>query len=487
MASPHEQSLLDRDADLAFSVHGLDRAHPELSAQRTLTAGGWRALIACGSLAAACLVVNPFATAIMVNAVLLLMYVATLLHRLVLFRRAVRDPSIIHVSDGAARAIPDEELPVYTVLVPAYREPDVVATSLAAIDHFEYPRDRLDVKVLLEADDDATQAAVRECAPGAHVEVVIVPPAGPRTKAKACNYGLCRARGEYVTIFDADDVPEPLQLRRAVAAFRELPDDVACLQAKLAFYNPDVNRLTRWFELEYATWFSHYLPGLVAQGAPLPLGGTSNHFRRDTLQAAGAWDAHNVTEDADLGIRIHRLGYRVRVLDSTTFEEANADFVNWVQQRSRWHKGYLQTWLVHLRRPRQLWRELGASGFVAFNLFLGGTPILALVNPVVWLMTLWWFVSKPGWIVALFPAPLYYVGVCSLVFGNLTCIYLNVVTARLAGKPDMVGTALLVPFYWLLMSLAAVKAAWQLMSAPTFWEKTVHGLRRAPSREIVLS
>jgi cellulose synthase/poly-beta-1,6-N-acetylglucosamine synthase-like glycosyltransferase len=202
----------------------------------------------------------------------------------------------------------------------------------------------------------------------------------------------------------------------------------------------------------------------------------------------GAWDAHNVTEDADLGVRMHRLGYRVRVLDSVTEEEANTDFVNWVQQRSRWHKGYLQTWLVHLRHPLRLRRELGTRGFVTFNLFVGGTPVLALVNPLLWLMTIWWFVSKPGWIQALFPAPLYYAAVICLVFGNLTCVYLNVVTARLAGHDELVGTALLTPIYWLMMSVAAVKAAWQLASKPQFWEKTIHGLqtRSQPASEIVL-
>jgi cellulose synthase/poly-beta-1,6-N-acetylglucosamine synthase-like glycosyltransferase len=485
--SPAERALLDADADLAFSVEGLRQKHPELSAHQTLTRNGRRVLIAMAVILGVGLVGAPLEVLIALNALLLSVYVATLVHRLVLFRRAIRNPALLSVSDDEARARPDDELPVYTILVPAYREPDVIATLLAAIDQFEYPTDRLDVKVLLEADDQATSDAVSAFGPGKHIEVVVVPTVGPRTKPKACNYGLCRARGEFVTIYDADDIPEPLQLRRAVVAFDRVEPNVACLQARLAFYNHGVNRLTRWFQLEYATWFSHFLPSLVAQDAPLPLGGTSNHFKRDALMAAGAWDANNVTEDADLGIRMHRLGYRVRVLDSLTEEEGNGDFVNWVQQRSRWHKGYLQTWLVHMRQPRQLRRELGTSGFVTFNLFVGGTPVLALINPLLWFMTIWWFVSKPGWIVALFPAPLYYVAVCCLVFGNLTCIYLNVVTARLAGHPELVGIALLAPVYWLMMSLAAVKATWQLVSAPQFWEKTVHGLQSRTDREVVLS
>jgi cellulose synthase/poly-beta-1,6-N-acetylglucosamine synthase-like glycosyltransferase len=480
MMSPEERVLLEADHDLDFSINGLCQAHPELSAQRTLTRGGRRVVVGLMAALVTALAAAPLSTLIALNAIVICVYVATLVHRLVLFRRAVHAPAMLRISDDDARRIPEGDLPVYSILVPAYREPKVVATLLAAIDRFEYPQVRLDVKVLLEADDDETAAAVTEYQPGDHVEIVVVPTAGPRTKPKACNYGLCRARGEYVTIYDADDVPEPLQLRRAVVAFRRIEPEVACLQARLAFYNQGVNRLTRWFQLEYATWFSHFLPSLVEQDAPLPLGGTSNHFKRAALIAAGAWDAHNVTEDADLGVRMHRLGYRVRVLDSVTEEEANGDFVNWVQQRSRWHKGYLQTWLVHVRHPLRLRRELGTSGFVTFNLFVGGTPVLALVNPLLWLMTIWWFVSKPGWIVALFPAPLYCVAVCCLVLGNLTCIYLNVVTARLAGHPELVGTALLTPVYWLMMSVAAVKAAWQLASKPQFWEKTVHGLQMHP-------
>jgi cellulose synthase/poly-beta-1,6-N-acetylglucosamine synthase-like glycosyltransferase len=483
-----ERELIEADADLAFSVNGLCGAYPELSAERTLTLTGRRVVAALGVGLVVALACVPLPSLIALNTVVIGVYVSTLVHRLVLFRRAVHAPAMLRVSDDEARAVPEGELPNYSILVPAYREPTVIGSLLAAIDRFDYPRERLDVKVLLEADDDETAAAVADYEPGHHVEVIVVPNAGPRTKPKACNYGLCRARGEFVTIYDADDVPEPLQLRRAVVAFRTVPPEVACLQARLAFYNQGVNRLTRWFQLEYATWFSHFLPSLVEQDAPLPLGGTSNHFRRAALLAAGAWDAHNVTEDADLGVRMHRLGYRVRVLDSVTEEEANTDFVNWVQQRSRWHKGYLQTWLVHLRHPRRLHRELGTSGFVTFNLFVGGTPVLALVNPLLWLMTIWWFVSKPGWILALFPAPLYYVAVICLVFGNLTCIYLNVVTARLAGHDELVGTALLAPIYWLMMSVAAVKAAWQLASKPQFWEKTIHGLqtRGRPASEVAL-
>jgi cellulose synthase/poly-beta-1,6-N-acetylglucosamine synthase-like glycosyltransferase len=301
-------------------------------------------------------------------------------------------------------------------------------------------------------------------------------PSEPRTKPKACNVGLGRARGSFVTIYDAEDRPDPLQLRRAVAAFRRLPPEVACLQAKLSYHNAEQNLLTRWFTAEYALWFGQLLPGLVKLGAPVPLGGTSNHFRRQILVRLGGWDPFNVTEDADLGVRLHRLGFRTGVLDSTTLEEANSDLVNWAKQRSRWYKGYLQTWLVHMRHPRQLWQQLGAKGFIGFNLFVGGTPFLAMLNPVFWAMTALWFMARPPIILELFPAWLYYTSLICLVAGNFAFLYTAVVGARVLGRPNLVFAALLSPAYWVMMSVAAIKAMVQLVAAPTFWEKTVHGL-----------
>jgi cellulose synthase/poly-beta-1,6-N-acetylglucosamine synthase-like glycosyltransferase len=243
-------------------------------------------------------------------------------------------------------------------------------------------------------------------------------------------------------------------------------------------------------------WFSLFLPGLATMSAPIPLGGTSNHFRRDVLEELGAWDPHNVTEDADLGIRLHREGYTVRILDSVTLEEANSDFVNWIKQRSRWYKGYLQTWLVHLRHPRRLVREMGWKGFVQFNLFVGGTPVLAVLNPLFRFMTLYWFVgpehwanaghtsSHPAFIKDMFPAPVFYLGLVCFVFGNFITAYLTILTSRLMKRTDLLWAALLVPLYWVMMSIAAIKALIQLISAPTFWEKTTHGLDAAMHRPL---
>jgi cellulose synthase/poly-beta-1,6-N-acetylglucosamine synthase-like glycosyltransferase len=454
---------------------------PEMSAASTASPRQLKGLLLVLGVIAVLLALRPIGTLTVLIGLVTLIYVAAFVYRLRLFWGSLSAPEMIRIDDRAARAIPYRELPIYTVLVPAYREPEVIGRLLAEIDRIEYPRNKLDVKILLESDDPETLAAVLSTPRGPHIQVIRVVNRAPKTKPKACNVGLAQARGRFVTIYDAEDRPDPLQLRRAVAAFKQLGDDVACLQAKLGYYNADQNLITRWFTTEYSMWFNQLLPGLVARRAPLPLGGTSNHFRLEVLAKLGGWDPHNVTEDADLGIRLHRAGYRTRVLDSETLEEANSDFINWVKQRSRWYKGYLQTWLVHMRHPRRLLRELGVGGFIGFNLFVGGTPLLAFLNPIFWTMAVVWFLAAPPFIAALFPSWLYYAAIVSLVVGNATFFYTSLVSARLTGRPGLVLAALLVPAYWVMMSTAAVKAVAQLVSSPSFWEKTMHGLdRRVP-------
>ena len=215
-------------------------------------------------------------------------------------------------------------------------------------------------------------------------------------------------------------------------------------------------------------WFSFFLPGLVTLNARIPLGGTSNHFRRSALRGLGGWDPYNVTEDCDLGIRMFREHYQIKVLESTTLEEANSDFVNWVKQRSRWYKGYLQTFLIHLRSPRLLRSEIGFKGVGHLFAFVGATPILAAVNPFFWVLTLTWFIAHPPFLLEIFPAPVYFIGLLLWSFGNFLLWYLTVLTARHTRPDGLVLAAMLVPVYWVMMSIAAVKAMWQLVVTPSF-------------------
>lgn len=486
--SSTDESLLvalpieDAQRHVFEAVDGLRLLHPELSAHQTLSRGQRRVAIALGLMILAGLAVDALVTLQVLIGIITASYVAAVWYRWRCFRRGAEGAALVRVADDVARAFPAAGLPRYTVLVPAYHEPEVIQSLLKNVAAIDYPRRKLEVLVLLEADDLVTWEAVRRARPSKYVRVVVVPGSGPRTKPKACNYGLQLATGDIVTIFDAEDRPDPLQLRKAAIALSQLPREIACLQGLLGYRNFAQNRITRWFTVEYLTWFTHFLPGLVALGAPLPLGGTSNHMRVDVLRELGGWDPFNVTEDADLGVRLHRAGYRTMVLDSPTEEEANSDFVNWVKQRSRWYKGYLQTWLVHMRHPRRLRQQVGWRGVTGINLFVGGTPLLAALNPVFWTMTLVWFVAKPHWILSLFPAPLYFPAMACWIFGNLAVVYMGIYAVRIARREDLLGSALSAPLYWVMMAVAATKAAVQLFQAPAFWEKTRHGLDRASSR-----
>jgi cellulose synthase/poly-beta-1,6-N-acetylglucosamine synthase-like glycosyltransferase len=404
-------------------------------------------------------------------------YIVVIGYRAILAWAAQNARVIAFTGDDLA-AIPDHALPVYSILVPLYREAGVLPTLIAKLSGLDYPTDRLQVLLLIEQDDETTRAALNRIHLDSRFEVVLIPPSLPRTKPKACNVGLPHARGEFCVIFDAEDRPEADQLRKAVAAFRKLPSWVVCVQAELQYWNPWTNWLTRCFAAEYALHFSLVLRGFDWLRLPIPLGGTSNHFRADALRVVGAWDPYNVTEDADLGMRIARRGWRVRMMTSVTEEEANARVGSWIRQRSRWIKGYYQTWLVHMRSPRQLWRDLGARQFIGFQLTFGFAALTGLLNPVFWFLTCVYIVSGPAHISRLFPAAVLYLGVLSLLVGNLMMMYSMMAGCMDRGLFAAVRTMLAIPLYWALMSIAAYKALIQLIrpSRRHYWELTQHGL-----------
>jgi cellulose synthase/poly-beta-1,6-N-acetylglucosamine synthase-like glycosyltransferase len=373
-------------------------------------------------------------------------------------------------------AVEGDDVPVYTILVPLYREAVVIPGLLTAIDELDYPHDKLEVIFLLEEDDEETLRACSTKTLPPCVRLLIVPQGYPKTKPRACNEGLAAATGEFLVIFDAEDRPEPSQLRKALAAFAASPAPVVCQQAKLAYYNQRQNILTRMFTIDYANWFEGILPGLTWLEAPIPLGGTSNHFRTETLRTLGGWDPYNVAEDADLGIRLARHGYRTAMFESVTWEEANSKLRSWVKQRSRWTKGYMQTFLVHTRHPVQLWRELGAMNMWRFIILVAGTWFAGLLNPLFWLLGILYYVTRSTAIEALFWTPIYYLGLFCLVIGNFVFIYMNVYTAVKWGYDGLAKWALLTPIYWVLHSIAAYMALYELLVRPHHWQKTTHGL-----------
>ena len=477
LSPAEEQRALDR------AVNGLREDDPLRSASISVVA--WQRAFLWALLATVAVfgIWKPMQTAIVLIALCTIAYVLTMVDRVLIFRQGLAARAIV-IPESEARAIPDAELPPYTILVPAYNEPEVLGDLIGAMARLDYPADKLQILLLLEADDDVTIAAARACITTDTITTVLVPAAEPRTKPKACNYGLQFATGDIITIYDAEDLPEPLQLRRVAAAFAMLPDNVACVQCKLAYHNGRQNLLTGWFTAEYGLWFGYLLPGMMRSDAPIPLGGTSNHLRRDVLDKIGAWDPFNVTEDADLGLRICARGYRTAVLDSTTLEEANSDPINWIRQRSRWYKGYLQTWLVHIRRPRQLMATIGLRPFIRFNLVMAGTPIIAVLNMLFWFITLLWFLGQPALVGAVFPWYVYFPALVALILGNGATLYMNFVALREDDRGDLLLAAATVPIFFVMMSVAAAKGLYQLIRNPSYWEKTFHGLAHRPEDEL---
>jgi cellulose synthase/poly-beta-1,6-N-acetylglucosamine synthase-like glycosyltransferase len=373
----------------------------------------------------------------------------------------------------------DRALPHYTVLVPVYREANVIAGLMRNLAALDYPTEKLEILVLLESDDEETIAAARAARPPSSVRLVVVPDAQPKTKPKACNVGLFLARGELLVIYDAEDRPEPQQLRKAVAAFEHAGEQTVCVQARLRYWNGDTNLLTRMFALEYGYWFGVMLPGLDRLHLPIPLGGTSNHFRVDALRRLVGWDPHNVTEDADLGLRAAVEGYRVGVIDSDTDEEACGELRPWIRQRTRWIKGYMQTALVHTRSPRRLVRQVGVVNAFGFLLLIAGTPVTFLLAPLMWVGTAAWYGFGEPHLPLVDSGAFWSIALVNLLIGNGVMIGLNLLGAIRTDGWRTAPFALLNPFYWVLHSIAAWRALVQLIRNPFYWEKTPHGLDHA--------
>lgn len=382
----------------------------------------------------------------------------------------------------SVRRIPDpiaeSELPVYTIVIALYREAAAARALVDSLRRLNYPAEKLDVKLVLEPDDCETQAALAAMNLTAPFEVIVAPAAGPKTKPKALNAALPFARGAFIAVYDAEDRPEPDQLRLAYEAFVAGDARLACVQARLTIDNTSDSWLTRLFTAEYAGLFDVFLPGLAAWRLPLPLGGSSNHFRTVVLRDCGAWDPYNVTEDADLGMRLARLGYRTAVIQSTTYEEAPAHFKPWLKQRTRWCKGWMQTWLVHMRSPGRLQRDLGWLGFGVFQLLVGGTVLAALVHSL--------FVAELLWELAIAAAgrdttalAAVSVHAIALVLGYAISIWVSTLGLLRRGLVSCAWALVLIPVYWVMLSIAAWRALFQLVSDPYRWEKTEHGLAKS--------
>jgi cellulose synthase/poly-beta-1,6-N-acetylglucosamine synthase-like glycosyltransferase len=419
-----------------------------------------------------------------------------------LYRYWLAAQSVLAVRAGevvcpAVTPLADDQLPAYTILLPLRHEAPVVPQLMGAIRALDYPPEKLQVLCLLRPDDEETLAALAQCGVSERsdlhqnaeqgwevpvIEVLLLPPDLPvGTKPAACNWGLAHARGEVLVIYDAEDIPEPAQLRQAAAALCTLPADVACVQSSKKVYNGATNWLTRLYELEALTWHRLQLPGVMAREKMSPLHGSGVHFRIEVLRELNGWDFYNVAEDCDLGVRLARRGYRIAPIASLTGEEAPHTLRGWMGQRTRWNKGYVQSFLVHTRQPRCLLRELGFRRALSFVTLTGITFLNLLIGLPTWLGALLWGALSNDRGASSFLAS----GDGSTCDAGLligSAIVLLLMAALLQGAGAVVSRqwkllpySLLIPVYWVLLGIAVWRSMWQLIITPFGWEKTDHG------------
>ncbi len=446
-------------AALDHARFGFKRAHPHRSAHRVLYATQILSIAAVATSFAWALRTEPGLAFGVLHVTAFIVFGGAILVRLV--AAASLEPLLSRLADG-------DDLPTYTILCPLYREANVVADLVAALQRLDYPTEALDIKLLVEGDDPNTLTAALAVSASPYIEVVIIPACAPRTKPKALNVGLSRARGEFIVVYDAEDRPHPQQLRAAIAAFEDGGDELACVQAPLSIDNADASWIARQFAAEYAIQFREMLPFLARLNLPLPLGGTSNHFRAEVLKSSGGWDPHNVTEDADLGYRIARDGHRSSVIGPPTMEEAPVTFRAWLNQRTRWIKGHLQTWLVLMRSPVRTSREMGLRAFASMQIVFATGLIAAFAHgPLAFILLT--AMLTPYDLLTPADFALAIAGYCVGVFASLTA-------CALSGSLSHARAALTMPLYWPLASLAAYRAVFELILRPHHWEKTAHGL-----------
>lgn len=470
-------------SETARSVSRLARLRPELSSATPMWRWQRRAL---GTVAVALLgamMLWPAGLAVMLTLLLAMPFFSVYLLRFLAVGSALQEAGRADV-DVPGNRLADADCPTYAVLVPLYDEADVVPALVAALSAIDYPQHRLAIRLVVEEDDRCTQAALGRLVLPLHMRVLVVPCGEPRTKPRALVVALDQTPGEFVVVFDAEDLPEPDQLRVAARAFLSAPEQLVCLQARLNTFNPDETWLTRQFTIEYSALFDLILPALQRYGLPLPLGGTSNHFRRAALQGVLAWDPYNVTEDADLGVRIARFGMRVGMIGSTTWEEAPPTLRIWLGQRTRWLKGWMQTYLVHMRYPKALLHELGWWPFLGLQALMGAMIASALVHP--WFYVLLGYEAYTGELLAGSKSDnarlLWWLALANLVLGYLSVVAVGAVAAWRRDRRRLIIHLPLVLIYWLAISLAAYRALFELFTAPFHWEKTRHRGRPAQPR-----
>ncbi|SPH18495.1 Beta-monoglucosyldiacylglycerol synthase [Defluviimonas aquaemixtae] len=442
------------EADSCRSQDGTRAAHRALILLTLCAAGLLAAPMAVFALAALWAVVTLTAT----TGLKLACFLATL--------RAPAPAPRVHA--------PLPRLPVVSMMVPLYHEDDIAPRLIRRLGRIDYPKELLDVLLVVEEDDLRTQAALAARLLPRWMRVVTVPTGPIRTKPRALNYALDFCRGSIIGIWDAEDAPDPGQIHVVVRRFSEAAPDVACLQGVLDFYNSRHNWLTRCFTIEYAAWFRAMLPGLARLGFVVPLGGTTLYFRRDLIEELGGWDAHNVTEDADLGLRLARRGYRTEIIDTVTEEEPNARPFAWIRQRSRWQKGYAMTWASHMRDPARLWRDLGPKRFWGIQVLFIGSLSQSFLTPVLW--SFWLLaLGLPHPLEPMLPTGAMLALGTLFLAAELVNITVGLWATRGPKHRHLMKWVPSLHVYFPLAALSSYKALYEWVTRPFYWDKTAHG------------
>lgn len=402
-------------------------------------------------------ILYPSASCLVIFISLNFLYLIVQVFKVVLFVIGV-------VSDDERTYKEPEELPIYSILVPLYKEDKVLKKLVRAIEKIDYPQNLLEVKLLIEEDDCKTIEALSKILLPTYFEVIQIPFAYPRTKPKACNYGLKFTKGKYVVVYDAEDRPHPQQLKQVIAKFSTATPEVICIQAKLNFYNKRESLITKFFSIEYSVLFDYFLRGLTKLNMPIPLGGTSNHFIREKLQKIGAWDPFNVTEDAEIGIRLYSMGYKIDLINSYTLEESPIEIKAWLVQRSRWIKGHFLTSLLYIKNSK----NISLNGILGVYLFLFLPNLIYLLLPFYLCLRI--FVDGTE--------QFYWLWKINLLLGvTIPVSYALFIVMQKKWKNFTTAIIYNILYYW-LSPIAALRSCWQIFFKPFYWDKTDHGVSK---------
>lgn len=411
--------------------------------------------------------------AISVSAVISFFYLVLMIFKLYIVYKSTRK-KLVSVTPEELNSIKDSDLPQMSILIPLYREEDVITQIMDAMTAIDYPKEKLQVLITVESYDWKTRQAIEIMNPPDNFKIVTLPDVSPKTKPKALNVAFMQAIGEFLVIYDAEIIPDPQQLKKAYLGFKNNPD-IGCLQTRLDHYNSHENAMTKLFNAEFSFYYDLFLPGLTELGFPVPLSGHSTIFRRQVLEDIGAWDPYNVAEDCDMGMMIKRAGWKTDILDSVSREEATGEVGAWVRQRTRWMKGFIQTSIVHLRHPLGFIKDIGGwYNFFGFFLTVPGTVLLNFFNLFYWFLLIAWIFTGSTTIKYFFPGPILYISVISFILGNFIFTFLNLVGSYKRERYAMVKYSLISPIYWILLAYATVRAVFQIVVRPHHWEKTAH-------------